>query len=909
VIKADAESIKLHMLPTLAVGPSDAVVLTCDGSLEHLTHDEAMLAATERPHIMVNTPMIARRLGLSQHEAYDVLELYAFTRPARYCLPTVSGLCAALMINIPVESIEDQAIAAAAVAKHLISELAAETYRYRAGATAVLTFMAKGNWLWGPIALKSAETYADHSREDGLSVWMTLPEWEDGPPSGPPGNESVNGDEAIAALTEMLGEDAEDRAEQKRYAQAATHAFSPTEMSDGPNTQLLEAGTGTGKTMGYIAPAALWAKKNGAPVWLSTFTKNLQRQIDQELSRVWPDPRIKAKKAVIRKGRENYACLLNMDETLRAVMSRAGGRDRVLMGLVLRWARYSRDGDMIGGDFPSWLGGHFGQGRISGLTDRRGECLYAACAHYRKCFIEKAVRKAKVADLVVANHALVMAQAANRPEDPERPQRIVFDEGHHVFDAADNAFSLRLSGMEGAELRRWLRGKEQGGSTRARGLKNRVEELISDDDEARQALDGVLHAARLLPADSWMARVAGMAPNGDFEAFLAKIRAHVMARADTRGAHSLETPVNDPIEGLIEAASRIAQMLNDLAAPMTHLAARLVAKLDEESDSLDSNERGRLEAAARSLVLRTDMVKHWASMASSTGGPVPENFVDWFEVERYGNSERDIGQHRHFIDPSKPFADVVLAPAKGVVITSATLRDKGGEEDDWSSADIRTGVQHLLTPTKRLSVRSPFDYAKNTRVIVVTDVNKQDPAQVASAYRELMLASGGGALGLFTAISRLRGVYNEIASTLEAAHIPLYAQHVDPIDTATLVDIFRDEEHATLLGTDAVRDGVDVPGTSLRMIVFDRTPWPRPTLLHRARRAAFGGKAYDEMLTRLKINQAFGRLIRTEEDKGVFIMLDAQTPSRLLSVLPEGVTVERVGLAEAITLTKNFLGT
>jgi ATP-dependent DNA helicase DinG len=136
--------------------------------------------------------------------------------------------------------------------------------------------------------------------------------------------------------------------------------------------------------------------------------------------------------------------------------------------------------------------------------------------------------------------------------------------------------------------------------------------------------------------------------------------------------------------------------------------------------------------------------------------------------------------------------------------------------------------------------------------------------------------------------------------------IDLYAQHVDPIDTATLVDIFRENTDSCLLGTDAVRDGVDVPGKSLRLIVFDRVPWPRPTILHRARRAHFGGRYYDEMLTRLKISQAFGRLVRRADDRGVFVMLDGQTPSRILEGLPEGIEPMRVGLSEAITIVKNM---
>jgi ATP-dependent DNA helicase DinG len=211
----------------------------------------------------------------------------------------------------------------------------------------------------------------------------------------------------------------------------------------------------------------------------------------------------------------------------------------------------------------------------------------------------------------------------------------------------------------------------------------------------------------------------------------------------------------------------------------------------------------------------------------------------------------------------------------------------------------------------RVAVPSPFDYRAATRAFVVTDVRREDPAQVAAAYRALFLASGGGALGLFTAIARLRDVHRRIAPALEEAGLDLLAQHVDAMDNATLVDVFRAEEDACLLGTDAMRDGVDVPGRALRLIVFDRLPWPRPTILHRARRARFGGAragAVDDRIARAKLRQAFGRLIRSAEDRGCFVLLDARAPSRILSVLPEGVEVRRVGLAEAVAEVGSFLG-
>ena len=239
-------------------------------------------------------------------------------------------------------------------------------------------------------------------------------------------------------------------------------------------------------------------------------------------------------------------------------------------------------------------------------------------------------------------------------------------------------------------------------------------------------------------------------------------------------------------------------------------------------------------------------------------------------------------------------------------MTSATLADST-LEDPLALAEMRTGAARLPERPKTLKVASPFDYAAHARAFVVTDVGKDDARQVAAAMRELFLAARGGGLGLFTAIRRLRAVHEKIAAPLADKGLALYAQHVDPLEVGALVDIFRAEEDACLLGTDAVRDGVDVPGRSLRLLVFDRMPWPRPDILHKARRARFGGKTYDDAVARARIAQAFGRLIRREDDKGVFVMLDPAAPTRLFSGLPEGVELQRVSLVEAIEATTGFL--
>ncbi|MFN5819115.1 MAG: ATP-dependent DNA helicase, partial [Novosphingobium sp.] len=181
---------------------------------------------------------------------------------------------------------------------------------------------------------------------------------------------------------------------------------------------------------------------------------------------------------IVRKGRENYLCLLNLEDALQGGFA---GRAAIMAQLVARWAAYSQDGDMIGGDLPGWLGTLFRQRGIKALTDQRGECVYAGCPHYRKCFIERAARASAQADLVIANHALVMVNAARGRDHAQRPTRLVFDEGHHVFEAADSTFAAALTGAETIELRRWVIGPERGSKGRRRGLSARLADVASYD--------------------------------------------------------------------------------------------------------------------------------------------------------------------------------------------------------------------------------------------------------------------------------------------------------------------------------------------------------------------------------------------------------------------------------------------
>ncbi len=884
------------LLPALHASHSGCWLRDAAGSTKVLGKGEAIMAAADTPLLMLNAPLVASRLGYPDLSGLDLLELFAFVHPARFMVPTPKGLAQALGLDEPAGDDGVPALLqAAAGALMAICENA--DWAEREGAWSALQSLIKLRWPWaGQLAARIA-------RPEKAERWLfsRLPEWDEAPERPQPAQILIEEGDVLTRLAMLTGDSAEQRPGQREYAAQTAHIFAPRAFAgrrEGlPHMLLAQAGTGIGKTLGYLAPASLWAQAAGGTVWVSTFTKALQRQLRRESKRAWNGVRADGSPpVVVRKGRENYLCLLNLEDALQGGFT---GRAAILAQLVARWAGFSQDGDMIGGDLPGWLATLFRQRGVAALTDRRGECVYAACPHYRKCFIERSARASAQADLVIANHALVMVNAARGRDSAARPTRIIFDEGHHVFEAADSTFAAALTGAETIELRRWIMGPEKGAKGRRRGLAARLADVASYDEAGGKAISAAREAAEALPADGWLGRLVECVPSGPLEILLSAVRATVYARDESGGqeaGYGLETEAVQLEGSFIELASQAQSALAAIRQPLIRLGLRLEAMLEEAPDWLDGQGRARIEGARHAMGWRIDLLASWEAVLERLGGPADPDFVDWLAVDRSDAREFDVGLHRRYLDPMKPFARVVIEPAHGVMLTSATLIDGDG----WDAAVTRSGAGHLDIAPRLASVESPFDYAAQAEVLIVTDVAKGDIPALAGAYGRLIEAAGGGVLGLFTAIKRLRAVYGRIADRLARGGLPLYAQHVDPIDTGTLVDIFRDDPKASLLGTDALRDGVDVPGHSLRLVVMEQVPWPKPSILHRARRLSGGGQAFDDRIIRARLAQAFGRLIRSRNDRGHFVVLSSAFPSRLLSAFPPGTPVLRLPLDEAL---------
>ncbi|MCX8502014.1 MAG: ATP-dependent DNA helicase, partial [Alphaproteobacteria bacterium] len=630
------EKIKLPLATSVVTSAKHAALLDSSGEIAVLSLREASQRLAQNAAVIgCHAPTLRERLDRNDLLILDLLELYVFVLPCRPCVPSILGLVEALGLP-PVKGSDQSGLA---ISQILVAETLLERLRAEAEPEAVFLAgsLTKAGWGWGAAVQSALAGVAPVQKTAGFQVWKGLAEYYSEAPPPPATQRPVSEAAARLSLSQVLGEDAEKRVSQADYAAALTWAFAPRAEVDSPNLVLAEAGTGVGKTIGYLVPSFLWARQNQDRVWVSTYSRNLQNQIMRELEKLYPDATERGKKCVIRRGRENYLCLLNYEEALR--LSTLNPSGTIALGLMARWLAKTNDGDLRGADFPQFLPLLVGREWSTDLADRRGECIYGACSHYNKCFIEKSIRKAQQAEIVIANHALVLfnlscfdpAAAPREPHDgPEAgggegvsgspstppdslehslpavaadptgssylvlPQRLVFDEGQHIFAAADAIFAVEFSTRTSGELRQWLLGKDDSQSRavagrRSHGLALRVEPLLHPEDQAsRDLLQIILKAARELPR-GLMTEERG---RGAIEELFALVRHQTLQQAEVRSEEfGLEAAKFPQIDGLVGAARRAEQSLESLAAPLERLRLRLLERLVEEAESIETSLR------------------------------------------------------------------------------------------------------------------------------------------------------------------------------------------------------------------------------------------------------------------------------------------------------------------------------
>ncbi len=688
----------------------------------------------------------------------------------------------------------------------------------------------------------------------------------------------------VAALSALLDEagplaDAfavyEARTQQRAMLEAVATAFNAS------HHLLVEAGTGTGKSLAYLIPAVKWADMNDARVVISTNTINLQEQLAGSdvplLARVFPT----GFRAMVLKGRSHYLCRRQF-EALRRHGPSDEDEIRVL-AKVLLWLPNTLDGDGDGLFLPTtqeravWA-------RLNAAAEN---CDAQNCRYFRGegCFFYRARERAETAHILIVNHALLLADIAAENRVLPEYEHLIVDEAHHLEDATTEALHFSVSWFT---LRYTLEELTQGHG----GFPGLLEEFSG----LAQTLDRNLRVAlmdAIVRASDATERALGRL-EGLFDALEQFLEEHAPGgngnySARLRITSGLRTqPGWDNVELAWDTASGPFALLVDMLN-------RLLKGLDElsavEAPELDAP-RSRFMAATRRLA------EAHAQLHALIVKPAA-NAIYWLEE---GWNRGPISFHSVPLNVGPLVREHLFDKKKSVILTSATLQ-VGGAFDY-----LRERLE--AWDAEAVAVGSPFDYASAALLYVATDVpepgNPGHQKAVEEALLKLFIATEGRALALFTSYSQLQSTAQALTGPLARAGINVYMQGAGS-SRVQLVENFRKDERAVLLGTRSFWEGVDIPGEALSCLAIVKLPFDVPNDPVVAARAEVCDNAFNDYMVPeaiLRFLQGFGRLIRTRDDRGIVAVLDGRLVTkrygqRFLDSLP-GPTV-RIGPARELS--------
>lgn len=788
------------------------------------------------------------------NDIIDTLELASALMPGapRYAL---GPLCAHL--GIPVMASHramDDALASFALYSQLVRTAGNLPMEILAD---LVRFGQNVEW-GGAIALETA--YAARLKEEGAlarAPRVHFPSLETIPPTAPvaalvPRDEPEPLDpEEITAVIDDGGPFArsfpgyERRPQQMEMAAAVARAFSSS------THLMVEAGTGTGKSLAYLIPAVQWALRNGERVVISTNTINLQ---DQLIRKDFPDLirvlGLDARAAVL-KGRGNYICPRKLD-ILRHRGPESAEEMRVLTKTLI-WLTETTTGDRMEVN----LNGPGERSVWSRLSAEDEQCTPNACSRAGRggCPFLRARKAAEEAHVLIVNHALLIADVAAENRVLPEYHYLIIDEGHQLEAAATDGLSFRCSGMEMERVLRELGTQRTGwlgtlaGLSKKRGLNPELAAFWRvKSEELAAALEEALRGGRL---------------------FFESIKRFVYEQNENPPSeYTLQYRIIPAVrtqpgwEDVEETWENLRQMLGETV----RLAAAIGERLkDAEVDA--GTEDGDLTLLfsgwARRMVLTAESLHQFVAK------PNPQ-MIHWVEIPRDRSLVSLISAPLHI----GPLVERHIWHTKhSVVLTSATLTAAG--EFDYLRERLNADEVDTLV------VGSPFDYANSALLYLVDDI--PEPAD-ARAYQHalgmglvsLCKATRGRTLVLFTSYSQLRLTAKSISGPLAREGILVYEQGEGASRNA-LLETFRNAEQAVLLGTRSFWEGVDVPGQALSVLVIVRLPFDVPSDPIVAARAEtfeqpFNQYSLPEAI--LRFRQGFGRLIRTKSDRGVAVILD-----------------------------------
>ena len=625
---------------------------------------------------------------------------------------------------------------------------------------------------------------------------------------------------------------------------------------------LIEAGTGTGKTIGYLLPSIVYAKEKGKRVVISTYTTHLQEQIMGHEINILKKTLPFSFQATILKGRHHYLCLRKFEESLETV--NGDTYDTILTkSQILVWLTETSNGDVDEINLSS--GGRIFWNKVKSDSSC---CSSNECSWFSKCFYRQIRNKAEGSDLIITNHALLLSDVKNDYSLIPAYSEVVIDEAHHLEDVASDHFGIKL---DYTSIQTLLNGI---------GLSNGIE-LLHKMDLATKSMNIDL-SSEITKIEEYYTETKNL-----IDELFRNIRTYTLAQKRqskneigriTYRFHSSneEGPLWKSVKN---NAFLTIEMLEDLKFSILSIADKLEAIKEETSIS-----KFGLITDIKSVGKALEDISNGLSRLLFEHGA---NHVTWVEIEPKG-AHNSAFLYSQPIDISELLADRLFAKKESVILTSATLAIK----DSFQYIKASLGLLDFEVVTKKIA--SPFSYRDQVQLMLPTDIPEiKDVEQtefnreIADKIVEIARVTQGRMLVLFTSYDMLEKTFYLVKDAFSLEGFVLIGQGISSGSRARLTKSFKQHEQAILFGTSSFWEGIDIPGEDLSCIVIVRLPFSPPDHAIMARKAELmkqdGKNAFMDLFLPqaiLRFKQGFGRLIRAKNDRGVVFVLDRRLSTK-----------------------------
>lgn len=677
---------------------------------------------------------------------------------------------------------------------------------------------------------------------------------------------SIGKNEAFEPFYERIRDNLKSKFEHFEEREAQQQMILEVESSFAADRHLMvEAGTGTGKSLGYLIPSLFYGIKEDKKVIVSTHTINLQEQLRGRdiplLHDIFPVPF----RAAVLKGRSHYLCLRKFEQKLYNRDFASEKDDRISAAQMVVWLSETEHGDDEELYFAN-RGAEFWQ-TVASDTD---SCLNRMCPWFKKCFYHRARHEANIADVVITNHSLLFTdiQAENRLLPAYK--QLVIDEAHHFEEVASKHLGMDLHYGSMLNTLLWLYKDARSGQLPS--LQFRLER--GSEEKAAE----------------WNAAIESVYPRlvrikEEWDKLTELLFLLMNDRGDAAGSETGQYVLRLKPESLPKAWSSLLVIEENIYLEATEAAKkldRLVAELKEETEEFTtSSVLTDLSGSVKQLVRHRDVLRFFVRMPEA-------EYVYWMEASPYYKS-KSVQLFAVPLDVSQLLKQHFFDTKDSVVLTSATLTVN--KSFQYSASQL--GLQPLDDERKVKTVQlpSPFQYRQQALVLIPRDFPSVRGAAGDAAFLEALAASladvavqtKGRMLVLFTSHRMLKQVHPELKDRLKTHAIHVLGQGVDSGNRSKLIRMFRSHSASVLLGTSSFWEGVDIPGEALSCLAIVRLPFQPPNhplveakneQVKKNNQNPFTTLSVPQAVIRFK--QGFGRLVRTAKDRGVVVIYDTR---------------------------------